>query len=298
VNPFLNSEENEPLQAYRGQEIMVDEGEEAVVRKIFDLYVSKGYGSQRISTYLTDQGVLNRKGENFTNVTIHHMLKNRSYTGVLKSGETVSEIFPELQIIEPDTFEAVQNLMSLRSTQKEERTVPLNTKGSSLLSGNVFCGYCGARLTVTTNGKKYHRKDGEVTVTPRTRYVCYNKTRHKHLCDGQTGYTVSKLDNMGNEVVHQLFDRLNDLPKESIIEERYAEQIAECQMNLTNAKAAYQAHSAEMMEYEAEVLKVIRGESKLNSDLLNKLYEEAKEKAAQSGQAVRSLRNILKTANR
>ena len=277
-------------------ELLVDEDEAAIVRKIFDLYVSQGYGSQRISTYLTEHGILNRKGDNFTNVTIHHMLRNRSYTGVLKSGETVSEIFPELQIIAPDTFDAVQNLMRLRSTQKEERTVPLNTTGSSLLSGNVFCGHCGARLTVTTNGKKYHRKDGEVTVTPRTRYVCYNKTRHKHLCDGQTGYTVSKLDKMVNEVVHQLFDRLNDLPKESIIEERYAEQIAECRMNLTNARAAYQAHSAEMMEYEAEVLKVIRGESKLNSDLLNKLYEEAKEKAAQSAQAVRQLEEQIKNS--
>ena len=67
-------------------------------------------------------------------------------------------------------------------------------------------------------------------------------------------------------------------------------------MNLTNAKAAYQAHSAEMMEYETEVLKVIRGESKLNSDLLNKLYEEAKEKAAQSGQAVRQLEEQLKNS--
>jgi hypothetical protein len=42
----------------------------------------------------------------------------------------------------------------------------MNTKGKSLLSGNIFCGHCGARLTLTTNGKKYQRKDGGVTVTP------------------------------------------------------------------------------------------------------------------------------------
>lgn len=99
-----------------------------------------------------------------------------------------------------------------------------------------------------------------------------------------------------NGVIHQLFDRLNDLPKESIIEERYAEQIAVCRINLTGARAVYQAHSAEMMEYEAEVIKVIRGESKLDADLLNKLYEEAKEKAAQSEQAVRQLEEQLKNS--
>ena len=37
------------------------------------------------------------------------------------------------------------------------------------------------------------------------------------------------------------------------------------------------------MEYEGEVLKVIRGESKLTPDLLNKLYEDAKAKAADAG---------------
>jgi len=273
---------------------MIDEDEAAVVRKIFDLYVTQGYGSQRIATYLTEHGIMNRKGNNFTNVTINHMLKNNSYTGVMKSGETVTDIFEEMQIIDPDTFEMAQNLLRQRSTKTGERNVPLNTRGSSLLSGNVFCGHCGARLTVTTNGKKYHRQDGEVTVTPRTRYVCYNKTRHKHLCDGQTGYTVSKLDKMMDEVIHRLFERLKDLPKETIIEERYNEQIAEVKMQLMTARANFQARSAEVMEYEAEVIKIIRGESKLNSDLLNKLYEDAKDKAAESEQAVLELDEKLK----
>ena len=278
-------------------EIMVDEQESAVVRLMFDLAYTNGYGTQRISNYLTENGLLNRKGENFTNVTILHMLRNRAYLGILRSGETESEIFPELQIITPEVFEAVQNQLDQRSAKNSEsRNIPLNTTGSSLLSGNVFCGHCGARLIVTTNGKKYVRKDGGVTFTPRTRYVCYNKTRHKHKCDGQTGYTVSKLDKVIDGVVRSLFDRIGGLPKESIIEERYAEQIAALQMQLTSARATFQAHSAEVLEYEAEVLKIIRGESKLSSDLLNKLYEEAKEKATESEQAVRQLDERLKNS--
>lgn len=276
---------------------MVDEQESAVVRLMFDLAYTNGYGTQRISNYLTENGLLNRKDENFTNVTILHMLRNRTYLGILRSGETESEIFPELQIITSEVFEAVQNQLDQRSAKNSEsRNIPLNTTGSSLLSGNVFCGHCGARLIVTTNGKKYVRKDGEVTFTPRTRYVCYNKTRHKHKCDGQTGYTVSKLDKVIDGVVRSLFNRIGGLPKESIIEERYAEQIAALQMQLTSARATFQAHSAEVLEYEAEVLKIIRGESKLGSDLLNKLYEEAKEKATEAEQAVRQLDERLKNS--
>lgn len=275
-------------------EILIDEQEAAIVRTIFDLYVTKGYGSQRIAAYLLEQGIFNRKGNNFANVTIHHMLENKSYIGILKSGETESEIFPHLQIIDPQTFETAQNIRIQRSAEYKERRVPLNTKGSSLLSGNIFCGHCGARLIVTTNGKKYIRKDGQVTVTPKTRYVCYNKTRHAHLCDGQTGYTVKKLDAIIDTIVHDLFRQLNDVPKDAIIAERYASQIAEYQMRLAAAKAVLRRHTAEVLEYEAEVIKVIRGDSKLNPDLLNKLYEDAKAKATESEQTVRSLETKIR----
>jgi DNA invertase Pin-like site-specific DNA recombinase len=278
-------------------EIEVDEQEAKVVRLIFDLYLTKGYGSQRLSTYLAEHGMMNRKGENFTNVTINNMLRNNAYIGVLRSGKTVSDIFPDLQIITPEIYEATQTLKKQRSvTHHANRHVSFNTRGSSLLSGNVFCGHCGARLTVTTNGKKYVRKDGKVTMTRRMRYVCYNKTRHKQHCDGQTGYTVSKLDKIVDEVIRGLFAQLNDLPKETVIEERYSERIAESRLALTKAKATFQAHTTEALEYEAEVIKVIRGESKLNSELLSKLYDEAKGKAAESERRVHEFEKSLQNS--
>ncbi|MDR0347627.1 MAG: recombinase family protein, partial [Coriobacteriales bacterium] len=275
-------------------EIEVDEQESAIVQTIFDLYLVKGYGSHRLANYLFDHGMLNRKGNNFTNTTVNNMLRNRSYTGVMKSGDTITDVFPHLQIITPEIFEATQSLMEQRTaTHQTQRRVPLNTKGSSLLSGNVFCGHCGARLIVTTNGKRYTRKDGEVAITRRTRYVCYNKTRHKHLCDGQTGYTTRKLDRVIDEVIKNLFARINDLPKEALVEERYSAQISENRVALAQAKAVLQAHTAEVLEYEAEVIKVIRGESNLSSNLLNKLHEEARAKAEESEQRVLQIEESL-----
>jgi DNA invertase Pin-like site-specific DNA recombinase len=269
-------------------EILVDEQEAPVVRTIYDLYTIKGYGSQRIATYLREHSIKTRKGENFTNSTISHILGNKSYIGILKSGATESEIFPHLQIIDPSTFEAAQNLKMQRSADYKERCVPLNTKGSSLLSGNVFCGHCGGRLTVTTNGKRYTRKDGSVTETPKTRYTCYKKTRHLG-CDGQTGYTVRKLDEIIDAIVRGLFRQLSDVPKDDILEKRYAVQMEESKLQLKTALATHQANSTEVLQYESEVLKIIRCESKLNPELLNKLYEEAKEKAIESDLKVKAL---------
>jgi chromosome segregation ATPase len=105
---------------------------------------------------------------------------------------------------------------------------------------------------------------------------------------------VKKLDAMVESVARNLFEQLSDVPKDAIIAERYAERIAEHQLSLTAAKASFRARTAEVLEYEAEVLKVIRGESKLNPDLLNKLYEEAKARAAESEQTVRSLEEKIR----
>lgn len=267
----LNKKNNEV------NEILIDEKEAAVVQQIFSLYVNHGYGSQRIATSLKEQGVLTRKGENFVNCTIQNMLKNESYTGIIKSGETKSEPFPHLQIIDPLLFDRAQRIMMQRGRNFQERRVPMNTKGASLLSGNLFCGHCGARLTLTTNGKKYLRKDGGVTMTPRLRYVCYNKTRHPELCNGQTGYTSRKLDGIIEKVAHAIFEQVREQPKAELLEQQFAAHITSCQGKLCKGREALASHQRDLQSYEAEVLKVIRGESSLDAALLNKLHEMAKE---------------------
>lgn len=274
-------------------EIVVDEEEAATVRKMFELYVCKGYGSQRICTYLHEHGVVSRGGKNFVNCTVQRILKNITYLGILKNGEVQSKIFPELQIIDQHTFDMAQKINQQRSAAFEERNIPLNTKGSALLSGNIFCGHCGARLTLTTNGKKYHRKDGGVTVTPKMRYVCYNKTRHPGACNGQTGYTASKLDGMIDEIVKAIFKKIKDIPADTLLVARQNELDDERRGELLRAKANLKAAIAEVEEYEAETLKVIRGTSQLDSALLSKLYNEAKEKVAAAQDAVAYMEHEL-----
>jgi hypothetical protein len=61
-----------------------------------------------------------------------------------------------------------------------------------------------------------------------------------------------------------------------IVARKFAKQIDEYQTKLSHARAILQSHRAEMKEYEAEVLKIIRGESNLSSELLNKLRSNQK----------------------
>jgi hypothetical protein len=114
-----------------------------------------------------------------------------------------------LVIIEQEVYDRAQEIAKERlRIHAENRTVPLNTRGQSLLAGNAYCGHCGSKLTLTTNGSGYVRKNGELTMKKRIRYVCYNKTRKRCNCDGQTGYTMTILDDIVEVIIHQLFDRL------------------------------------------------------------------------------------------
>ena len=112
-----------------------------------------------------------------------------SVPGPVAGPEIYSKPFEELQIIKPEFFDMAQALMTQRTNEnKEYWTISLNTTGQSLLSGNIFCGHCGGRLTLTTNGKVCRQADGTSAKKKRIRYICYNKTRHRAECDGQTGY--------------------------------------------------------------------------------------------------------------
>lgn len=190
--------------------LIIDESEAEIVRRMFNTYLSHGYGRCRMADFLNKQGVKNRDGANWHEATIGAMLHNIQYKGILKNGIAHSEPIPELTIIDANTFDLVQALMAERSNKAEEtRTIPLNTTGQSLLSGNVFCGHCGGRLILTTSGKKTYYADGSIRTAKRIRYVCYNKTRHCKQCDGQTGYTMHLLDAAVSEMLHTLMTTLS-----------------------------------------------------------------------------------------
>jgi len=238
-------------------DLAICKSESVVVKTIFDLYLNHGYGSQRICTYLAGHGVVNRSGSRFTNTTIQHMLKRQTYTGILSAGTIKSDIIPELQIVSPEMFERVQEIMKERSAHYEQRRIPLNTKGNTLLSGSAFCGHCNSRLTVTTNGKRYVRQDGAVNTVPKTRYVCYNKSRHPEQCSGQTGYTTHILDDAVEKVVLSIFSRIKEQPGDKLIKKEFDERIGGIKHNLDQAKTALSRDLEILSKLENELIKVI-----------------------------------------
>ncbi|MBD5117719.1 MAG: recombinase family protein [Clostridiales bacterium] len=270
--------------------LVIDEEEAEIVRMMFDLCVSSGYGKFRLAHFLNDHGIRNRKGETWHDATIGAILHNPLYKGILRSGETYSEPFEELQIIKPELFDMAQSLMTQRTNEnKEYRTLPLNTTGQSLLSGNVFCGHCGGRLTLTTNGKVYRQADGTPAKKKRIRYVCYSKTRHRADCDGQTGYTMHILDDMIIKILHQVFDKMKTATSDMIVGNACQKQMALLQGDLKRAKTENTKANTDYESLKAEVLKAVQGKSALPMEVLNEMLEETRQRVLDTSRKVTEL---------
>lgn len=279
---------------HRVHELQVNPMEAAVVRLIFNKYTNEGYGAQRISTYLNNNGYRARSGKKWHPASIRGILCNLTYTGVLRSGESRSEVIEDLQIISPMQFETAQAIRLARSKEAaEERHIPLNTRGQSLLAGNVFCAHCGARLNLTTSGKYRLRADGTYDKTPRIRYVCYGKTRKQTECDGPTGYTMHLLDSMIDNLVRGVFERMRRIPKQELIDRQFAQVQEDRKIRVAAAKGEYTKAASDLAVLKGEVVKCIQGKSKFSQDMLAELVEEAQIRCTEAQKAYDDAREEL-----
>lgn len=260
-------------------DLVIDETAAEIIKLIFYKYVHEGYGAQRLCKYLAEMNICREDGRNFPNTTINRIIKNELYTGVVHNGKAKSEIIPELQIIDKETFERAQEIMQGRTQPHSD--IPLNLKGNALLVGRVFCGHCGNRLTLTTSGRRTIHKDGQVCYEQRPRYACHFKPRHPGECSGQSGYGVKKLDTMVDQIVRAQLERIRTAPNNEIICEQHQKALDLATARVKMAKTQLCEKQKEIADYEAETIRVIRGESKLSGELLSTLIMKAKEEEKQ-----------------
>lgn len=117
--PFGYRLENKGRTNKRNQDVgdlVIDPDEAEIVKLIFQKYLCEGYGAQRLCRYLAEQGITNRKGRNIPTTSINRIIKNPIYTGVIRNGDSQSEVLPELQIIDAETYERAQQMMEKRVT--------------------------------------------------------------------------------------------------------------------------------------------------------------------------------------
>ena len=255
-------------------DLVIDEAEAEIVRLIFHKYVYEGYGAQKLSHYLYEQGVVGRNNKNIPNTSIVRMIKNKGYTGYLINGAVETEC-PQLRIIEPELFEQAQELRQARTCERGGTS--LGTSSKALLTGLVYCGHCGNRLSLTSSGRTHTYADGHTVKEVRPRYSCFYKIRHPGDCDGQSGYGVSKLDSIVEEVVRQIFAQFREVSRKKLLESVKTNDAARIQKKIQKIQKDLEAKQKELDDLKAETILVIRGVSALDKELLGTLVAEARE---------------------
>ena len=258
-------------------DLAICDEEAAVVKFMFDLAYNKGYGAQRIANHLNTHGYKNRSGMNWHPASIQNLLRNILYTGVLRSGDTYSPVQENLRIIDDKTFSGVKAMLEIRSRRHQDtRSAPLNTRGRSLLAGNIFCGHCGARLCITTSGKGRPKADGTDVI--RMRYCCQTKTRKHDECGGQTGYTVSKVDKTIDTVIHDIFHKVRSLDREEVLEARNASDLIIRKEHVKSLQRDCAKAESDLQRLNEEIVKSLTGESVFSPEMLKPAIEAQEKK--------------------
>lgn len=278
-------------------EILIDEQEAEVVRHIFDLASRYGYGGRKIASTLVEEGVFNRSGEQFHYSSIQNILKNMTYTGVLRSGESHSEPFPHLQIIQPAVFEQVQQqLKGRRSSYEQSRLTPMRREGENLLSGNIFCGCCGGRLFGSTTRRTHHQTDSETGSIRIPVYKCYNRTQHKEQCSGQSVYRAKDIDGPVEEAILQVLNQVKLTDTTEYLKDRRKKELAAIQGRLRQLEKDYRNHLDEQQKLSGYIVKALEGEGPFSAEDLKGRMDFLKEKCEENSAQIAEQKSLLSQA--
>lgn len=191
---------------------VVNESEAAVVRQIFGMYAG-GASYDDITTYLNRMGYRNKRGGKFRDSSLHDLLSNEKYIGVYTYRRTPPQVKGQPRnnhaanpdalripggmpaIIDSETWERVQKRMRDRKRNAANKAVI-----TYLLSGKLFCGYCGAPMS----GNRTSKNTGS--------YICSTK-KNEHSCK-KVNAPNGKIDPLVVSIVRQfLAEHLDDLAR-------------------------------------------------------------------------------------
>lgn len=281
----------------RGKELMdiqIDETEAAVVRLIFNRTVKEGYGSYRMADYLNERGIKTHNGSKFQCNTINRILRNRMYCGYFISGDIVSPLLEHLQIIDENHFMQAQYILDQRSYKEQEKQqIARNTKGKTLLSGNLYCAHCGSKMIATSYVDSHTRADGTEYRVRRQRYICCNKAQKRGKCDGQAAYVAATVDEAVLEILREYFSRIRVTPRDKALERRYKQDIIATQAQQKKLSEDTEKMKRRLVELSGEIAKSLMGESVFTPDILSQAIEATKEEIRQNEQQLQEVSNSL-----
>lgn len=278
--------------------LCIEECEAEHVRQLFRMTVEEGKGTHQLAEYLNNKGIKTHNKARFQPTNIMRILKNRIYIGHLDTKNIKGPYQEQLRIIDDETFYKVQEILEQRSVKNaEKRTISLNTKGSSLLSGNVFCGHCGGRITVSTSSSFYETKAGAKQRYPSRNYVCGNRANRRCDCDGQAGYKISIVDTAIENMIINILSNIADTPESVAIAKTYEVRIAELKQKVKRLRSELNKSDEKITVLTNEIVNVLMGNSVFTKNQLDVNLENVKNEKAHTEEELRDCTKRLENLN-
>jgi len=162
------------------QRLEVVPEEAAIVTLIYRLYLQENMGVRLITRYLNEQGITTRKGGRWSIVGIRDILRNRVYLGTYsRFGIRVPASHPS--IISSHIFNKAQERLS--ATPKQGGYV---RRSPFLLSGLVYCGYCGNRMIGVNRSQTWIRRRDRGESKGEYRYYQCQSRANQSVCQYHT----------------------------------------------------------------------------------------------------------------
>ncbi len=269
------------------QKLIIEKDEAKVVKKMYEMYVKKGFGIGRIAKELNAKKKKPRRSMLWSTSSVGAILGNPVYMGfpAYRKKTTVNVsgakrqpfenwILPKkrienLAIIEEKTWYETQKIRKERE-QNTGYAKPRQTKSPLLFSGMIRCGECGYSFTTAESKKK--KADGEIV-----EYFYYrcSSTRNTNTC-GLEKRNIKKeiVEEIVLKNVYNFLDSLEQVDLSKAIKqgvlnncENEEKELKKCEMQISEI-------DANIKVLKDEVVKTLTGESSFTSELLNELIEE------------------------
>ena len=211
----------------------VNQSEAEVVRDIFRWY-QNGEKINDIIERLNRDGVKTKVGSKFNMSYISRIIRNEKYIGIFRSNGTVyTDVVPP--IIDEKLFRECNRMMDEHKHKQRE----CKAEKPYILSGKLFCGYCGGLMTAETGtsktGKVHHY------------YKCFNRKRNTSAC-GKKNYRKNDLE-----------DLVFNTTAEYVLKPSVIDRIAEIVVERFNAEITKPANLTALESELKETEKAIKG---------------------------------------
>ncbi len=221
--------------------LVIDAEQAAAVRLMADLYLDERLGCLQIARELNRRGVVNPTGRPWDDQKVRRVLQNPIIAGlpafnrnqpsgghfrrknpydldqfILPRDEAGNlKPVPAYQIIPLERWLKLLNAMKGAKTPATsgvvQQYVTERRRGAeALLTGLVFCGHCGARLSADASPYRNRLKDGTVRHGRRVYYACQTHVhRGSQYCAGQRTYGCNKVESAVTNQLEQVLTMMD-----------------------------------------------------------------------------------------